>query len=162
MLSDHEIKQRMQLGLVTNVPYQQQQYHSQHDDGFDDDDQDGSEDDRQAMEDWDDLQDSDDEGKNRSSSPQRRRSSALDDDDKDEYVFDTKRRSSVDLDSLSANLHDLMSAADTWDGNSSYDFSQNKRRRSKKPNVASIKEHDTADDEEIETVNGDDVDGRNS
>lgn len=157
MLSDHEIKQRMQLGLVTNVPYQQQQYHSQDDDGFDDDDQDGSED----VEDWDDLQDSDDEGKNRSSSP-RRRSSALDDDDKDEYVFDTKRRSSVDLDSLSANLHDLMSAADTWDGNGSYDFSQNKRRRSKKPNVASIKEHDTADDEEIETVNGDDVDGSNS
>jgi hypothetical protein len=158
-LSDQEIKQRMKLGLVTNVPYQHQDYHNQEDDDdYDEDDQTGSD---NPLEDWDDLQDSEDEDGKDKGPGQRRRSSTLDEDEK-EYVFDTKRRSSVDLDSLSANLHDLMSAADNWDGNNCNDGIQNKRRRSKRPNVASIQEQDDADDEEIETVNGDDMDVPNN
>lgn len=152
-LSEQELKQRMKLGLVTNVPFQQQQYMQD-----EDEEQEGSDDGRPDMEDWDDLQDSDDDDDKNKSPGQRRRHSLLDDDDEREYVFDTKRRSSVDLDSLSANLHDLMNAAE-WDGNDSADFSVSKRRRSKRPNIASIQEHDGADDEEVETLNGDDAGG---
>ena len=80
--------------------------------------------------DWDDLAEGDDE----------------DGDGHDSFVFDTGRRSSVEIDSMSTNVHDQQEA---WSQN---DLSS-KHQRSRKPMVASISE---VEEEETATVDGDD------
>lgn len=151
-LSDQEIQKRMKLGLVTNPPTQRQN-HQQNDEQEDDDDD--AQNDR--MEQWDDLEDSDDDD-------DRKRigiggdGTIVADNDKEEYIFDTKRRSSIDLDSMSQNLHDLIGAVDFWDKDAdSHDNLTAKRRCSQRPSVASIQELDICEDEEIETLSGDDI-----
>jgi hypothetical protein len=87
-------------------------------------------------------------------------------DTKQQYVFDGKRRSSIDLDNMSTNFHDSWETT-TTSGMIGYTYTEydpNKRHRSKKPMVASITEENNhaADEEEIATVDGDsmeDVDG---
>lgn len=139
----------MKLGLVKETPYQQ--LFVPHDDDGEDGDE-GTHDTRSAFEQWEDLQDSDEEDERKKAALAVRGGMLQEEDDKEEYIFDTKRRSSVDLDSLSENLHDLISSGDSWDGSNSFDFDnqqQSKRRRSKKPLVDSITEAtESADDDE--------------
>jgi hypothetical protein len=129
-LSEQEIQKRMKLGLVTNAPRGAPSA------------------DDEELEDWEDIQD---DGKESSEE-------GTDDD----YIFDAKRRSSVDLDNMTTNLHDQQwentsnggVAGFTYQG----DNESNKRQCARKPMVASICEESAgADDEEIATVDGDDV-----
>lgn len=88
--------------------------------------------------DWDDLVEPDDE----------------DEDNNGSFVFDTGRRSSVEIDNMSANAHDNQdpnAGVSIW--NQTHDQSGSKRLRSRKPRVASISE---GDDEETATVDGED------
>jgi len=127
-LSETEIQKRIQLGLVTNAPPGARP--------ADDDDE---------MEDWEDIEVEDSK-------------EASENSDEDSFVLDEKRRSSVELDSMSINLHDqTMDAAGIAAGFvMAADFESNKRQRSRKPMVASITEETASnDDEEIATVDGD-------
>lgn len=97
-------------------------------------------DDDEDLEDWEDFEDSDEEAE----------------EETEEYVFAKQRRSSVDLSSLNENFREEAASWDTEDGENASnlpDFEPNKRRRSKRPSVASIDEY--GEDEDIETVNGD-------
>jgi hypothetical protein len=93
----------------------------------------------------------------------------VDSDSSEDFTIDTKRRSSVDLDNMSLNTHDLEydagAAAVAAGGLYSFHgdtYDPNKRLRARKPMVASISEespNSTAggpDDEEIATVDGGD------
>ena len=138
-LSEQEIQKRMKLGLVTNAPRGAAAASAADD---------------EELEDWHDIQDDDGEKE--------------EDDDStvEDYNFDTKRRSSVDLDTMSINSHDqererannnnATSAAFSFHGDS---YDPNKRLRARNPMVASICEETAgAEDEEIATVDGDDLD----
>jgi hypothetical protein len=95
----------------------------------------------------------------------------VDSDSSEDFTIDTKRRSSVDLDNMSLNAHDLeyeagAAAAAATGGPYSFHgdtYDPNKRLRARKPMVASISEESPtgtagggADDEEIATVDGGD------
>lgn len=75
----------------------------------------------------------------------------------DSYVFDRERKSSIDLASISSNSHDSLS----WDNENSsiasnfVDYEPNKRHRSKKPGFAPIAEECMNEEEETDTVSGD-------
>ena len=120
-----EIQQRMKLGLVTS---------SSEDagDGQDDDD----------IEDWQDLEDDDSDDKAQV---------ALEGD----YSFDTNRRSSIDLASISNLRDDASWASDASAASftSFTEFEPNKRHRSKKPGFAPI--HEAEADEDVDTLDGD-------
>jgi hypothetical protein len=155
-LSEQEIQKRAQLGLVTPSL-------------------DGSgaavstiitSSEDEELEDWQDITEEQDKAK------------SDDDDDEDSaYVFDTQRRSSVDLDNMTANAHDsalighnaILPHVSTGSF-ALYDNNPNKRQRARsKPSFASIREEEplgrgcaaatttnTFDDEEIATVDGND------
>lgn len=94
-------------------------------------------------EEWDDFDDGSDESKG--------------EDAKAEYVFDNSRRSSVDMGGMCKNSHDETETE--WesasDGSLS-EFEPNKRQRAK-PSISSIPEA-SAEDEDVDTVDGDDED----
>jgi hypothetical protein len=122
----------MRLGLVQNTPARAGRL--QRDDSDPDD-----------FEDWQDIEDDDNNNK----------ADTDDEDITDGYKFDTERRSSVDMDTLSINAHDVEAAGAAASSaafpfvNQDYD-NPNKRQRSKKPMVASISE----EAEEVATVDG--------
>lgn len=94
------------------------------------------EDSDEDLERWEDFEESDDEKDGG--------------DEKDEYILTHTRRSSVDLNSMSENSHD-----DTGWECTARGHEPNKRQRYKnKPSISSIEEG-TAEEEDIETVNGD-------
>jgi len=140
-LSETEIQKRIRLGLVTHAPP-----------GVRVQDADT------VMEDWQDIEDDDGNTKEE----------GIDSDEDDDFVIDQKRRSSVDLDHMSVNMHDQecendsvpAAAAAAAAAFAMADFEPNKRQRSKKPMVASISEEVAAEDEENETatVDGEDED----
>jgi hypothetical protein len=70
----------------------------------------------------------------------------------DYIVLSTTRRSSVDLNSLASNSHD---EAD-FDSDSVGDFEPNKRQRSRTSPAIGTIEEETAEEEEVATVNGED------
>jgi hypothetical protein len=132
----------MRLGLVTNAPNPM--------------DTGGSSSEPQDFE-WEDFASSDEEDANEEGGL------PVGEEPGEEYHLSTKRRSSVDLDSMTENAHDHpltaaeIQAATTTGGYHAYDFESNKRLRSKQPSISSIDEG-PAEDEEIETVDGDDED----
>jgi len=96
--------------------------------------------DAEELVEWEDFEDSDDEEEDESG--------------KSEYVIDKERHSSIDLASMSENSHDDKEwDSETASAGSLSDFEPNKRHRAKKPGFGTIEE--VAEDEEIETVDGD-------
>lgn len=96
-----------------------------------------SEDDDEETEEWEDFEDEEEDEKGTSKG----------------YIFDKSRSSSVDVAVMSKNTHDDAE----WESESAgslSDFEPNKRHRSKQPLISSIAE--IGEDEEIETVDGDD------
>lgn len=96
------------------------------------------------MEHWEDIED---EGKDSTS-----------EESDEDFVLDEKRRSSIDLCTMTMNAHDQgsenavsVAAAAAF---TICEFEPNKRQRSRKPMVASISEEAVVDDEEIATVDG--------
>lgn len=142
-MSEQEIQKRMKLGLVTHAPRGAAAA------AFAADDED--------LDEWHDIKDDDDGQEDNNSD---------DDSTVEDYNFDTKRRSSVDLDTMSINSHDLerertnnnaaAAAAFSFHGDS---YDPNKRLRARTSMVESISEETAgAEDEEIATVDGDDLD----
>jgi diadenosine tetraphosphatase ApaH/serine/threonine PP2A family protein phosphatase len=79
----------------------------------------------------------------------------------DEYIFDQRRRSSVDLSTMATNLHDaatgILESVESWDtdASGSNNWPPNKRQRSKRGSMQSIDEFQNEDDdEEVATVDG--------
>ena len=131
-LSEKEIQQRVQLGLVTTPP---QQYQEQPDD-----------DEEEDLEEWEDFDTDEEDAKDDSN-----RSGD------DDYRIAATRRSSVDLATLHANLHD----SNSWEQAVEDADAPNKRLRNSSISdpliYGSIAEDPSEnDDEEVATVNGDD------
>ena len=122
-MSEPEIQKRMKLGLV--VPGASNAAQNEQ---------------MEEVDEWEDFEDADDGG------------AIIEKEEKEEYVIDKGRRSSVDLSSLSENIHD----GNDWESESCTgslsEFQSNKRLCSKEPGVTPINE----EEEEIETLNGDD------
>ena len=137
-LSEKEIQQRIKLGLVTSNP---------NDPGLTEGDEEEEEVDLE--DEWEDF-DSDDDNEDGSKSGSHSK--------KAEYILTSSRRTSVDLSSMASNSHDETD----WESDNhstASDFEPNKRHRSRsvllETGIGTIQE-ETAEEEEVATVNGED------
>jgi diadenosine tetraphosphatase ApaH/serine/threonine PP2A family protein phosphatase len=134
-LSADEIQKRTQLGLITASSQASATNHSESDES--------------SVEEWDDLDQIVD----------NHNDEHYENDDKsEEYVIDSRRRSSIDLSSMTQNLHEqleLLSHGQESLGLLADLEPGTKRQRSKRPSVASIRETgDEDDDDEVDTLDG--------
>ncbi len=138
-LSDREIQQRINLGLVTAPAHDPRLYYEQ---DSDEEEEEGHE------EEWEDFVSDADEDDHLDGSKSSKHHADED------YRLSTSRRSSVDLSTMTSNYHD---PNDYEDG----DSDSNKRHRARasiRNSVSTFDRIEETEDEEVATVNGEDDD----
>jgi hypothetical protein len=145
-VSEQEIQKRIQLGLVTPAAASQAQHQPA-----------AAVDTDVELEDWQDIMENDDDDDDAANNNTVENGG---------YKVATQRRSSVDLDHMSVNVHDAVAATAQSFGGALQDH-QNplKRQRFRQPSIASISEEEppvagvpgsnaAGDEEEVATVDG--------